>query len=38
MGDEGLWDIQYFYTIVIAVDVVAVVVIEAGLVSTLAAV
>ena len=38
MGDEGLRDIQYFYTIVIAVDVVAVVVIEAGLVSTLAAV
>ena len=38
MGDEGLRDIQYFYTNVIAVDVVAVVVIEAGLVSTLAAV
>ena len=38
MGDEGLRDIQYFYTIVIAVGVVAVVVIEACLVSTLAAV
>ena len=38
MGDEGLRDIHYFYTIVIGVGVVAVVVIEAGLVSTLAAV